>query len=240
MLRSLLISRDENTVRTISRVFKDLDVELEHCSEATQALSSAAKLRYDAIVIDDCTEEAAAVSKELIALPESGKSVRIVLAEPTSSVDPVFKAGIQVVLYKPLSADRVRQGLRAVRNLMSRDRRVGGKRVRTTLYARVRHARGSGAQVVVADLSETGAAIQIPSQAMVSARNLQMDFALPDGPERIHVSVELVWQDNKGAAGVRFLDMASSARKRLSHWLSEEACKVEHHNSLSLSHAAGR
>jgi hypothetical protein len=233
MLRSLLLSRDENTVGVVSRVFRELDVELDHYAEVSAALSNAAKVRYDAIVIDDCTEEAAIVSRQLVDLPNNGKSVRIVLAEPNSTMGPAFKAGIQVVLFKPLSADRVRHGLRAVRNLMGHDRRMGGNRVRTSLHVRVRHGRNAKAQAEIVDLSETGAAIHLSKNRMFSTRNLQVEFLLPGDPEGIHAAAELVWQDNKGAAGIRFVDMASSARKRLSHWIHENLDRAEKKNALA-------
>lgn len=232
-MRSMLLSRDENTVGIVSRVFRELDVELDHYTELRLALSHATRVHYDAIVIDDCTEEAALVSKELIELPNNGKSVRIVLAEPNSSMGPVFKAGIQIVLYKPLSADRVRHGLRAVRNLMASDRRVGGNRVRTSLRARVKNGRTATLQAEIADLSETGAAIHLTSNKMFSTRNLQIDFLLPDDPERILVMGELVWQDNKGGAGIRFIDMAISSRKKLSRWIHEHLDKPAKNGSGS-------
>jgi hypothetical protein len=33
----------------------------------------------------------------------------------------------------------------------------------------------------------------------------------------------LVWQNNEGAAGVRFVDMATYARKKLAQWIKQEA-----------------
>src|SRR2546428_7383183 len=143
MLRSLLLSGDDNTVRIVRRGFKDLEVALEHFAESNAALLHLTKNRYDAIVVDDQIEEAHIVVEQLIALPACNKSVRIVLAEPVATMHAVFKTGTQVILYKPLSPERVRQGLRAVRNLMGRDRRRGDTRVSTLLQARVspRYAR---------------------------------------------------------------------------------------------------
>src|SRR5947207_13628368 len=57
MLRSLLLSRDELTVRVVTRGFKDLDVQLQHFSESDIALAHATKHRFDAIVVDDQLEE---------------------------------------------------------------------------------------------------------------------------------------------------------------------------------------
>jgi PilZ domain len=225
MLCSLLVSADENAARVISRVFKDLDVDCEHSSESSAAMHAIAKRRYDAVVIDDCIAEAQAVLQKLLEAPGYSKSVRILLVDPLTGTNSTFKASTQVVLYKPLSPERVRHGLRAVRNLMGRDRRRGMKRIPTMLNARIRHGRTSGAKIFISDLSDSGAALQCSEKEMPTG-NLHLDFSLPDDPDRIHVTAELVWQDSEGAAGVRFMDMATSARKRLNDWLKQESAKA--------------
>jgi ActR/RegA family two-component response regulator len=222
MLRSLLVSHDEKTVHTVGRVFKDLEVEFEHCSDAGVALEILAKHRYDAVVLDDQIDDASGLLERVLQLPTCNKAVRIFLAEPVAEMHAVFKTGTQVILYKPLSPDRVRHGLRAVRNLMARERRRGSGRVPTTIGARIRHRKGSAIQVSIADLSDSGAAIQCPNGPLPYSGSLQLDFALPGDSDRIQLTAELVWQNNEGAGGIRFLDMASHARKKLGRWLKEE------------------
>lgn len=223
MLRSLLVSRDEKTVHIVGRVFKDLEVEFEHLAEASLALETLVKKRYDAIVFDDQIEEAPCILEKVILLPSCNKAVRIVLAEPVAAMHAVFKTGTQVILYKPLSAERVRHGLRAVRNLMARDRRRAATRVPTMLPARVRHGKGAGIQVFIADISDSGAAIHCSGGQLPYCGNLHVDFLLPGDSEHVHVTAELVWQNHEGAAGVRFLDMASYARKKLAQWIKQES-----------------
>jgi hypothetical protein len=224
MLRSLLLSRDESTVRIVARGFKDLEVQLQHFSEPDAALSQAIKHRYDAIVVDDQVEESHKVLEKLIVVPACSKAVRIVLAEPVATMHAVFKAGTQVIIYKPLSAERVRQGLRAVRNLMGRDRRRSSRRVRAMIPVRVspRQARGAYKQMLLADLSDSGAAIHSEAGDLPVSGTLNLEFGLPGTTELIHATAELVWQDDEGAAGVRFLDMPSYARKHLLQWLKQQ------------------
>src|SRR2546428_7434262 len=105
MLRSLLLSRDDNTVRILRRGFKDLEVALDHFAESNAALLHLTKNRYDAIVVDDDIQEARIVLERLIELPSCNKSVRIALADPAVTMHAVFKAGTQVILYKPLSLE---------------------------------------------------------------------------------------------------------------------------------------
>ena len=223
MLRSLLLSSDRNTVRVVGRVFKDLEVEMDHCAETVSALSQAVEHHYDAIIIDDSLDDPQVALERLIELPSCSSSVRIVLAEPGAALHPVFRANTQVVIYKPLSPDRVRHGLRAVRNLMTRERRRGTARVSTTLAARMspHHSRGPAKQILITDLSETGAAIRCDLDHLPASGGVALDFSLPNDSEIIHATAELVWQDNKERAGIRFLDMPSQARRQLAKWIKE-------------------
>ena len=226
MLRSLLLSHDEATARLIARSFKDLEVGLEHCTETKVAVQKAAEARYDAIVVDDEVKDGKLLLERVMELASCNKSVRIALADPSAKLDSVFKTGTQVILYKPLSHERVRHGLRAVRNLMARERRRGAKRVQIMISARIspRQSRGTGRQVLIADISESGAAIHFENGDLPAATSiLNLDFALPGSPDRIHATAELVWQDNEGVAGLRFLDMPSYARKQLAEWLKDYA-----------------
>jgi hypothetical protein len=119
---------------------------------------------------------------------------------------------------------------------MGRDRRRGAKRVSTMIPGRIRYGRSAGAQVFIADLSDSGAALQCGAGEFPPTGNLHMDFALPGDAERIHVTAELMWQNNEGAAGVRFLDMAMGARRRLGLWVKEQASEK---NGLASGHGAG-
>lgn len=234
---SLLISADDTAAKVIGRVFKDLEVECEHSTDAKAALATIGKRRYDAVVVDDSLEQAAAILERLIEAPGYSKSVRILLAEAQSAGVP-FKGTAQVVLYKPLSAERVKHALRAVRNLMARDRRRGLPRISTMITARLRHGRSSGTAVYISDLSDSGAAIQCGDD-VVPLGNVHIDFALPNDPDRIHAVAELVWQDNQSTVGIRFLDMATSGRKRLAEWLKEETARANEER-LAMAKKMGR
>jgi len=239
MLRSLLVTPDENTIRVVGRVFRDLEVELEHYSEPSAALASATKHRYDAIVIDHASAQTAELLTKILELPSCNKSVRIVLADSKVGMQEVFKTGTQVILYKPLSLERVRHGLRAVRNLMARDRRRGTQRIRTMIPGRMNQGKTAGKQVLITDLSESGAAIKCGIGDLPTVGNFNLEFTPNGDTEAIHAKTEVVWQGSEGSAGLRFLDMASYSRKRLTQWLKEQAENKKVHAG-TLSARAGR
>ena len=223
MLRSLLLSRDDSTVRMIARGFKDLEVELEHCSDYDNFLVRALETGFDAIVVDDDVEQAQAALLEIHGYSTCSKSVRIVLAEHTVAMPAIFKTGSQIVLYKPLSSERVRQGLRAVRNLLVRERRRGTKRLAAMVPAKLsaRHARLSLVQVLLTDVNEFGAAIRFERGDLPTTNSVNLEFALPGNHTRINCLAEVVWQDFQGSGGLRFLDMPAVARQQLMEWLRE-------------------
>lgn len=224
MLRGVILSRNESTVRMVARGFKDLEVDLEHCSDYDNFLARALETRFDAIVVDDDFEEAQAALVEIHGYTACSKSVRIVLAEHKIAMPAIFRTGTQIVLYKPLSPERVRQGLRAVRNLMARERRRGTKRIPAMVPARVsaRHVRLSMIQVLLADVNEFGAAIRFERGDLPVTNALNLEFALPGNSNRINCLAELVWQDFQGSGGLRFLDMPASARQQLIEWLRQQ------------------
>jgi hypothetical protein len=106
---------------------------------------------------------------------------------------------------------------------MARERRRGTQRVLTMVPARIgpRHARLSAIQVLLADLSDSGAAIRYEKGDLPVANTLSLEFTLPGTANRIHCLAELVWQDYHGTGGLRFVDMPSVARQQLADWLSE-------------------
>ena len=119
MLSALLLCGEDATVRTVTRVFKDLGVDVDACVDQKNAIRKMTAKKFDAIVADDEIHGATHTLEAALDLPLCRKSVRIILAGEPDSVGLAFQRGTQIVLYKPLSPERVRHGLRAVRNLMA-------------------------------------------------------------------------------------------------------------------------
>jgi hypothetical protein len=222
MLSALLLCGEDTTVRTVTRVFKDLGVDVDPCVDHKTAVRKLTAKRFDAIVADDETNGATMMLESARSLPLCQKSVRIILAGEADTVGVAFQRGTQIVLYKPLSPERVRHGLRAVRNLMAQERRSGFKRVRVELQAKLSYGKFAGRPITVEDLSDSGAAIRSENPLPTSAR-LGFECTLPNSNDSIKAKAEVVWRDTQGGVGIRFLDMPAQSRKRLVQWLTSES-----------------
>jgi DNA-binding response OmpR family regulator len=222
MLRALLLCEDDVSTRTITRVFKDLGVGVEHCLHPLGAAKEIKTERFDAILIDDAVSGAMSILDSAQILPNCEKSVRILLAGVPTRIGIAFQTGAQIILYKPLSQERVRHGLRAVRNLMARERRRGPKRVRVDFPATLVYEKGRTCEVSIEDLSESGAALR-SAAPLTNSAPFSFECVLPGTQAMLKAKAEIVWQGAGRTFGIRFTDVSALSRKMLIEWLKATA-----------------
>src|SRR5437588_334559 len=159
------------------------------------------------------------------AMPSGKTRLVVVLARAQAGVQLGFVTGAHIALYKPISVERVGLGLRAVRNLMARERRRSSERIAVAIPATLGRA-GSGTPVVIVDLSDGGAAIRcelpLPSSGLLTLHCL-----LPDTTGPFMATAEVLWQDAQGQSGIRFVNLASSSRQILVEWLNATASDAD-------------
>jgi len=221
MLRTLLVCKDEAVVQTVTRVFKTLDVAVEHCTDRPSAVQRMTAKRFDAVMADEHVDDAYTVLERARELPNTEKSIRIVVVGAPTTIGTAFQTAAQIVLYKPLSLERVRQGLRAVRNLMARERRRGSKRIEVEIPATIFHGKMSKSAVLIEDISDSGAAVRCADK-LPSSRHIVLECVLPETSETVKATAEVVWSDAKGISGLRFVDMPAASRKALAEWLKTQ------------------
>jgi DNA-binding NtrC family response regulator len=117
-LRSLLFSRDHELVSLIGEVLKTLDIDVSRCSMAQEAVQKLASTKFDAIIVDNADAPGAvAVLSAAKSLESCDKSIGIVLAVSLNSIGLAEGARSHMVLYRPLSADRLRNGIKSALGL---------------------------------------------------------------------------------------------------------------------------
>lgn len=220
-LRSLLLCRQESTANFINRAFKEFSIEVEACSEPQIALQNLKGSRFEAVVVD--TEDRAAamlVLDSLKDLPSCKNSLRIVLADHQTVLATAFSTGTHLVIYKPVSADRLRNSLRALCPLMGRKLKREFNRVHVRIPAIV-HTAGKNLPGSILDISEGGVALST-KEAIPTTKTLNLDFALPGRTAMITTSAVVVWSDVSGRFGAQFTGMELTSRKAVSDWVAAQ------------------
>jgi DNA-binding response OmpR family regulator len=226
-LKSLLLSSDEKTVRVLRRVLGDLEIDVDHCSSADDAIRLITRQRFEAIIVDGVNaEESGNVFRGAKASPVNKRALGIVLVESTVGLKGGFEMGAHFVLHKPLAVERAKSSFRAVRALMKRERR---QQLRLAVQIPV-ECFGSGRyKAKTVDLSEGGMAIQF-SGRIPKENSLRFSLDLPGIDEKIELQGELAWEGKSDQAGVRFKDATDDQLKTIRKWMNSQLSESDEDN----------
>jgi DNA-binding response OmpR family regulator len=223
-LKSLLLSSDEKTVRVLRRVLSDLEIGIEQCASAEDAIRRLTRQRFEAIIVD-CSnpQQAGSVLRAAKAAPSNKRALSIVLVESSVGMKGGFEMGAHFVLHKPLAVERAKGSFRAVRALMKRERRL---QLRVPVQVPV-ECLGSGRyQAKTLDLCEGGMAVQFTGRVAKESK-LRFSIELPGMDSKLEIWGEMAWEGSADQAGVRFKDMTEDQRNALRNWLSSQLPEPE-------------
>lgn len=223
-LKSLLLSSDEKTVRILRRVLSDLEIGVEHCSAADDAIRRITRQRFEAIIVDAANVEAAgSVLRGAQAAPVNKRALAIVLVESSVGLKGGFEMGAHFVLHKPFAVERAKASFRAVRALMKRERRVQ-MRVPVQVPVECYGTRQYKAKTI--DLCEGGMAIRFSGRA-AKEPSLLFALELPGMNQKLELHGEMAWEGHDDQAGVRFKNATDEQRNALRQWLNSQLPEPE-------------
>jgi hypothetical protein len=222
-LNSLLLSSDEKTVRILRRVLSDLEIGVEHCLAAEDAIRLITRQRFEAIIVDGSNTEAGSVMQVAKASLVNKRALSIMLVESSVGLKGGFEMGAHFVLHKPFAVERAKSSFRAVRALMKRERRL---QARVAVEIPVECFGSARYTAKTIDLSEGGMAIRFIGR-VAKESPLRFSLDLPGMNGTLEVSGELAWGGNGDQAGVRFKDATDEDHKILRHWLTSQLPDLE-------------
>jgi hypothetical protein len=213
-------------VRILRRVLSDLEIEVEHCTAADDAIRRITRQRFEAIIVDGVNaEEASSVFRAAKAAPANKRALGIVLVESPVGLKGGFEMGAHFVLHKPLAVERAKASFRAVRALMKRERRLQ-MRVAVQIPVECFGSNWLRYKATTLDLCEGGMAIQFTSR-IAKESSLRFSLDLPGMDGKLELHGELAWEGSGDHAGVRFKDATDEDRSILRQWLNSQLPEPE-------------
>jgi len=222
-LQALLVSSDDAAADVLGRVLSAFDIAMDRSSDPETTLSRMQQQKFDALIVDfdnpEAAEEVFQHAQKLGSAPLS-----IALVADTGKVRSILSGGAHFVLYKPVTEEAAKAGLRAAAALLSRERR---RAFRVPVQAPVEITLPDGRRVdgILLDLSETGMDV-LTAEAQVSGSLLGFHFQLPDGALEIEGHGQVAWANSNGQTGVQFLDLSQSILASLKAWLRAAAASA--------------
>jgi len=219
-LQALLVSSDDTAADVLGRVLPALGFAMDRSSDPETTMARVQQQKFDAIIADYDDPKAADGVLQLATKLEVGALSVALVSEP-SKVRQVMNGGAQFVLYKPLSDETVRAGLRALAALLNRERR---RAFRVPVQAPVEITLPDERKVdgILLDLSETGMDV-LTAEAQTPGSFLGFHFQLADGKLEVRAHGQVAWANPNGQTGVHFLDVPESVATDLKGWLKAAA-----------------
>src|SRR5215470_16852367 len=223
--RALLVTKDDQAADIVAPVLADLGLAVERCGY-TDAVCLVSEQKFQAVLVDyDDPHSAAVIFENISNSAFDNHPVKVALLRDRNKVRPVFGAGANFVLYKPVAHEQAVGTLRAATAVMKRERR-NAFRVPIQVGVKLRLENPDGMpemEGILLDISEIGMDVLAPQPLYPSAR-LRARFLLPNSPSEFEVSGDVAWANPNGESGVRLADTPDSLRAALHNWLIEN-CK---------------
>lgn len=219
-LQALLVSTDDSAADVLGRVLPTFGIAMDRSSDHETTIARIQQQKFDALIVDFDNPE---IAEDVLRLAQKlgTDPLSVALVADSTKVREILSGGAHFVLYKPLSEDAAKAGLRAAAALLGRERR---RAVRIPVQAPVeitlpdtRKADG-----ILLDLSETGMDVLTAEQQIPGAL-LAFHFQLPDGALELNAHGQVAWANPNGQTGVHFLDVADTDKAKLKDWLRAAA-----------------
>jgi CheY-like chemotaxis protein len=219
-LQALLVSSDDSAADVLSRVLSGYGIATDRSSDPETTLARIQQQKFDALIVDFESQEAAGQvlleAKKLGSCPLS-----VALVADHTKVRQILSGGAHFVLYKPVSEEAAKAGLRAAAALLSRERR---RAFRVPVQAPVEITLSDGRKVdgILLDLSETGMDV-LTAEPQAPGTMLGFHFTLPDGAVEVEAHGQVAWGNPNGQTGVHFVDVPENVAEQLKRWLKAAA-----------------
>src|SRR5581483_217132 len=219
-VQALLVSSDDSAADVLGKVLPGFGIALDRSSDLETTLARIQQQKFDALILDfDDPKAAEDVLQQAQKLGTAPLSVALVA--DTGKVRNILNGGAHFVLYKPVTAEAAKAGLRAAAALLSRERR---RAYRVPVQAAVEIALPDTRKIdgILLDLSETGMDVLTAEPQMPGAL-LGYKFQLPDASVEIEGQGQVAWANPNGQTGVHFLDIPEESWSKMKVWLKAAA-----------------
>jgi DNA-binding NtrC family response regulator len=224
-LSSMVVSRDLQEVSVLECILGGLQMDVAIEAEPQRVLPRLSKSKFDALIVDCDLNGSSQLLRELRSPDWKPKTVPLVLMGHSRELDRLDENGALFAFTKPISVEQAVHTLSAARSMILDERlRYQRTSLNATVSLKCKGKAPSIAQLV--NLSQNGMQIRIAGAADLVhpihvTLNLPGDLPRDLAGSQVQPQAEIVWQDNAGNVGLRFVKVAPQHQKELEIWLAQ-------------------
>jgi len=215
----MVVSRDLQEVSVLECILGGLHMDVSVEFEPEKALARISKSKIDALIVDCDLNGSTQLLRQLQTPEKKAMTVPLVIMGGPRVIDRLDQAGAMFAFEKPISVEQAVRTLSAARSMILDGRlRYHRTGIEVPVSVKCKGQKAKGAHLV--NLSQGGMQIRT-ADTVDTATPLQVSFNLP-GSKSLNAHAEVVWQDQKGNMGVRFVKVAEPQKRALQLWLAQQ------------------
>jgi CheY-like chemotaxis protein len=220
-LDSLLLSRDQQVIGVLRSALEKLSIEVEICRGARSGSEILSSEKFDAVIVDcDDLQGGLDVLQNLGKGTSNKNSVTFAILNGKTTTSRAFELGAKFVLQKPVSQINAMRCFSAALGFMMTERRRYF-RLPLEMPVVVVFAQGQEFKATATNISDGGMAIRFRGR-LPKGNISRVCFTVPGGEICMEQKADFAWVDGAGRAGIRFVEMPTSAKQKLERWLTEQ------------------
>ena len=219
-LSSMVVSRDWQEVSVLECILGGLHMDVTVENEPQRALTRLSKSKVDALIVDRDLNGSTQLLRELQTPEMQTRTVPLVIMGGSHQAAALDATGALFAFEKPISVEQAVRTLSAARNMIV-DGRLRYHRAGLEVPVSLKCKGQKPKDAALVNLSQGG--MQLRTDASIeSVRNLQVSFSLPGARSGVNAHAEIVWQDQCGNVGVRFVKVTQPQQRTLQLWLAQQ------------------
>ena len=220
VLSSMVVSRDWQEVSVLECILGGLHMSVSVETEPQRAMDRLSKSKIDALIVDCDLNGTSQLLHELQQAEKPPRTVPLVIMGGRECVNNIDQTGALFAFEKPISVEQAVRTMSAARCMILDGRlRYHRNGLEVPVSVTCKGRQPADAQLI--NLSQGGMQIRTES-SLDSAQALQISFDLPGAKSGLKAQAEVVWQDNTGNFGVRFVKVTAPHQKALQLWLAQQ------------------
>ena len=218
-LSSMVVSRDWQEISVLECILGGLHMDVSVECEPQRAMERLSHSKIDALIVDCDLNGTSQLFHELNMPGRQFNTVPLVVMGKHQDMAILNQTGALFAFEKPISVEQAVRTLSAAR-CMILDGRLRYHRIGVEIPVSLKPKGNKKLDAHLVNVSQGG--MRLSTHQPLASDNLQISCELPGATSELKAQAEVVWQDDSGNVGVRFVKVPAHQQRALELWLAQQ------------------
>lgn len=218
-LSAMVVSRDWREISVLECILGSLHMDVSVETAPEKAWHKLCRSKIDALIVDCDLEGSARFFQQLQAGARQFNTVPLVIMGGPRCMAPLDETGALFAFEKPISVEQAVRTLSAARSMIL-EGRLRYHRVGIELPILLDAGKETPRNAQVINVSQGG--MRIYADRAIGTGNMQVCYELPGTKSALKTQAEVVWHDERGNLGIRFVHVPDQQQRTLQLWVAQQ------------------